>query len=102
MRQKAPVKRGLVREGAEDGSSCPHESIIGDKCVANCRQCGIFFPKVSLKASQSGLQASQTGVKTIRNEKESFQCCFPMTEILRTTYAECMNNVPISVNMQYV
>ncbi len=25
-----------------------------------------------------------------------------MTEILRTSYAQCMNNVPISVNMQYV
>jgi len=25
-----------------------------------------------------------------------------MTEILRTTYAECMNSIPISVNAQYV
>ena len=29
--------------------TCPHPAVIGDKCVANCKLCGIFIPKVSLK-----------------------------------------------------
>merc|ERR1712226_851650 len=31
-----------------------------------------------------------------------FLCCFPMTEILRTTYAKCMISLPISVHPQYI
>ena len=32
---------------------CPHDIVIGDKCVTSCRLCGIFIPK--------------SGMKTLRN-----------------------------------
>lgn len=72
----------------EDG--CPHDDVIGDRCVASCRNCGIFLPNA--------------GSRVLRNQETmSFQCCFPMTEILRTTYAECMQErPPMVVHQQYV
>ena len=75
--------------------------IIGDKCVANCRECGVFIPKVRASTNNltnSSLSIVQNGVRTIRNDNQAFQCCFPMTEILRTTYALCMQCHPMSVH----
>ena len=40
-----PPSQGLSKR--RKGDSCPHPSMIGDKCVANCRLCGVFMPKVS-------------------------------------------------------
>ena len=42
-----PPKRYHDRQQPLSGSNCPHEEMIGDRCVANCRKCGVFLPKVS-------------------------------------------------------
>lgn len=41
-------------------------------------------------------------MRALRSESQAFQCCFPMTEILRTTYAACMKLAPMAVHEQYV
>ena len=43
-------------------------------------------------------------MKTIRDDAMSFACCFPMTEILRTVYAQCMesNKQPLALHEQYI
>ena len=46
--QAPPRKPTRAKSNRRSNSSCPHTSTIGDKCVVNCRECGVFFPKVSL------------------------------------------------------
>ena len=42
-----PRKPARSKSNRASSSSCAHSATIGDKCVVNCRECGIFFPKVS-------------------------------------------------------
>ena len=42
----SPTIPKLISRHKQKDESCPHTEIIGDKCVANCRLCGIFIPKV--------------------------------------------------------
>ena len=67
-RQVKPAKR------KPDG--CSHSMLIGDKCVANCRECGIFIPKVRASINpltdSSSLSMVQSGVRSIRNDNQAF------------------------------
>lgn len=83
------------------GSQCTHEEMIGDRCVANCRKCGVFLPKVSSSIAIH-LYCPKSGARCLRSERMVFLCCFPMTEILRTIYAKCMTSLPISCHPQYL
>ena len=46
---KSKQQRSALRPKRQPypGDKCHHPAVIGDKCVANCRVCGIFIPKVS-------------------------------------------------------